>query len=218
MNQARIQPFKPQHPDERFRSPASAIARDFSGGGQRLTRCDPREPAWPQSAGVIFERVVVSCIVSWLHFVYGAAIDRRSSVMHRAPFSAWQGVMVPHVMWCAGHRLRSTDAASRPCSIDGGCLAALFDQCRSLAGLCGRERCFACTANLFLKIQETRHAAVCVSFGSLMVHRQQWDTYWGAKKFNFLIRDIDDATRAGASMESCRFVVLRSPWGRLGSY
>ena len=118
MNQARIQPFKPQHPDERFRSPASAIARDFSGGLQRLTRCDPREPAWPQSAGVIFERVVVSCIVSWLHFVYGAAINRRSSVMHRAPFSAWQGVMVPHVMWCAGHRPRATDgAASRPCSI-----------------------------------------------------------------------------------------------------
>ena len=138
----------------------------------------------------------MSCIVSRLHFVYGAAINRRSSVMHRAPFSAWQGVMVPHVMWCAGHRPRATDgAASRPCSIDGGCLAALFDQCRSLAGLCGRERCFACCENLFLKIQETRHAAVCVSFGSLMVHRQQWDTYWGAKKFNFLIRDIDGPPR-----------------------
>ena len=38
----------------------------------------------------------------------------------------------------------------------------------------------------------------------------------GAEKIIFLIRDIDDATRAGASMESCRFVVLRSPWGRLG--
>ena len=100
-----------------------------------------------------------------------------------------------------------------------GCLAALFDQCRSLDGLCGRERCLhACTAqDLFLKIQETRHAAVCVSFGSLMVHRQQWDTYWGAKKFNFLIRDIDDATMAGASVETYRFVVLRSPRGRLGS-
>ena len=34
----------------------------------------------------------------------------------------------------------------------------------------------------------------------------------------FLIRDIDDATiMAGASAESCRFVVLRSPRGRLGS-
>ena len=39
----------------------------------------------------------------------------------------------------------------------------------------------------------------------------------GGEKFNFLIRDIDDATRTGASMESCRFVVLRSPRGRLGS-
>ena len=137
--------------------------------------------------------------------------------MHRAPFSAWQGVMVPHVMWCAGHRPRSTDAASRPCSIDGGCLAALFDQCRSLAGLCGRERCLHALRDLFLKIQETRHAIVSVSFGSLMVHRQQWGTSWGAKKFNFLIRDIDDATMTAASVESCRFVVLRSPRGRLGS-
>ena len=50
-----------------------------------------------------------------------------------------------------------------------------------------------------------------------MVQRDQWDTYWGPKKLIFLIRDIDDATRAGASMESCRFVVLRSPRGRLGS-
>ena len=37
------------------------------------------------------------------------------------------------------------------------------------------------------------------------------------KKIFFLIRDIDDATRAGASMESCRFVVLRSPRGRFWS-
>ena len=152
MNQARIQPLKPQRPDERFFSRQQAR---FQWRGQRLTRCDPREPAWPQSAGVIFERVLVSCIVSWLHFVHGAAINRRSSVMHRAPFSAWQGVMVPHVMWCAGHGPRATDgAASRPCSIDGGCLAALFDQCRSLAGLCGRERCLQHCEDLFLKIKK----------------------------------------------------------------
>ena len=68
-----------------------------------------------------------------------------------------------------------------------------------------------------MKIQETRHAIVSVSFGSLMVHRQQWDTSWGAKKFNFVIRDIDDATMAAASMESSQFLVLRSPGGRLGS-
>ena len=41
--------------------------------------------------------------------------------------------------------------------------------------------------------------------------------FLGAEKIIFLIRDIDDAARAGASMESCRFVVLRSPRGRLGS-
>ena len=39
----------------------------------------------------------------------------------------------------------------------------------------------------------------------------------GSKKINFLIREIDDATMAGASVESCRFVVLGSPGGRLGS-
>ena len=40
----------------------------------------------------------------------------------------------------------------------------------------------------------------------------------GGEKNIFLIRDIDDAAiMAGASAESCRFVVLGSPWGRLGS-
>ena len=50
-----------------------------------------------------------------------------------------------------------------------------------------------------------------------MVQRDQWDTSWGPKKVFFLIRDIDDATRAGAPVEICQFVVLRSPGGRLGS-
>ena len=50
-----------------------------------------------------------------------------------------------------------------------------------------------------------------------MVQRYQWYTYWGPKKLIFLIRDIDDGTMAGASMETCRFVVLSSPRGRLGS-
>ena len=50
-----------------------------------------------------------------------------------------------------------------------------------------------------------------------MVHREQWDTSWGPKKLIFLIREIDDAAMAAAPDESCRFVVLRSPRGRLGS-
>ena len=50
-----------------------------------------------------------------------------------------------------------------------------------------------------------------------MVQRDQWDTYWGPKKIIFLIRDIDDATRAGASAESCQFVILWPLWGRIGS-
>jgi hypothetical protein len=62
-----------------------------------------------------------------------------------------------------------------------------------------------------------RHAAIRVPFGSPMVRRDQWDTYWGPKKIIFLIRDIDDPAMTGASVESCQFVVLRSPWGRLGS-
>ena len=39
----------------------------------------------------------------------------------------------------------------------------------------------------------------------------------GGEKLIFLIRDKDDAAMAGASAESCRFVVLRCPGGRLGS-
>ena len=50
-----------------------------------------------------------------------------------------------------------------------------------------------------------------------MVQRDQWYTSWGPKKIIFLIRDIDDATMAGASVETCQFVAPRSPWCRLGS-
>ena len=50
-----------------------------------------------------------------------------------------------------------------------------------------------------------------------MVQRDQWDTSLGPKNLIFLIREIDDAAMAGASVESCRFVVLWSPRGRLGS-
>ena len=41
--------------------------------------------------------------------------------------------------------------------------------------------------------------------------------FLGAEKINFLIRDIDDPTMAATSVESCQFVVLRSPRGRLGT-
>ena len=41
--------------------------------------------------------------------------------------------------------------------------------------------------------------------------------FLGAEKIIVLIREISDAAMAGASVESCRFVVLRSPRGRLGS-
>ena len=41
--------------------------------------------------------------------------------------------------------------------------------------------------------------------------------FLGAKKLIFLIRDIDDAAMAAAPVESCQFVVLRSPRDRLGS-
>ena len=37
------------------------------------------------------------------------------------------------------------------------------------------------------------------------------------KKSIFLIRDMDDAAMAAASVESCRFVVLRSPGSRFWS-
>jgi len=44
-----------------------------------------------------------------------------------------------------------------------------------------------------------------------MVQSDQWNTSWGPKKLIFLIREIDDAAMAGASVESCRFVVLWFP-------
>ena len=75
----------------------------------------------------------------------------------------------------------------------------------------------ACKTLGILGNGQTRHAAVRVSFRSFMVQRDQWDTSWGPKKLIFLIREIDDAAMAGASVESCRFVVLRSSRGRLGS-
>ena len=71
--------------------------------------------------------------------------------------------------------------------------------------------------NPWLGIAATLHAAVRVPFGSLMVQRDQWDTSWGAKKINFLIRDIDGPAMTAASMESCRFAVRRSPGGRFWS-
>ena len=40
----------------------------------------------------------------------------------------------------------------------------------------------------------------------------------GAEKLIFLIREIDDPTRAAAPVEFCQFVVLRSPRGRLRWY
>ena len=42
-------------------------------------------------------------------------------------------------------------------------------------------------------------AVVLVPFGSLMVQRDQWYTYWGAKKLFFLIRDIDGPAMTAAS-------------------
>ena len=41
--------------------------------------------------------------------------------------------------------------------------------------------------------------------------------FLGAKKIIFLIRDIDGPAMAAALAESCQSVILRSPWGRLGS-
>ena len=41
--------------------------------------------------------------------------------------------------------------------------------------------------------------------------------FLGADKIFFLIRDIEDPAMTAASVESCRFVVLRSLGGHLGS-
>ena len=56
-----------------------------------------------------------------------------------------------------------------------------------------------------------------LSFRSFMVQRDRWDTYWGAEKIIFLIRDIDGPTMTAASVESCRGVARRSLGGRFWS-
>ena len=61
-------------------------------------------------------------------------------------------------------------------------------------------------------------AAVRVSFRSLLVQRDQWDTYRGPKKVIscFAVRR-GRGHRAAAPVESCQSLPKRSPWGRLGS-
>ena len=51
-----------------------------------------------------------------------------------------------------------------------------------------------------------------------MVQRDKWDTYWGPKKGSVQFA-AEGALRsmAAAPVETCQSVVLRSPWGRLGS-
>ena len=41
------------------------------------------------------------------------------------------------------------------------------------------------------KPDQNSHAAVWVSFGSILAQRDRYDTYWGAKKIIILVRDID---------------------------
>ncbi len=51
----------------------------------------------------------------------------------------------------------------------------------------------------------------------VLVQRDQWDTYWGAKKIIFLIRDIAGPAMTAAPMEFCQFAARRSPGVRFGS-
>ena len=74
-----------------------------------------------------------------------------------------------------------------------------------------------CPASACKTLASMRHAVVRVSFRELLVQRDQWDTYWGAKKIFFLIRDIDDAAMAGASVESCRWAAQKPSGSRFGS-
>ena len=72
-----------------------------------------------------------------------------------------------------------------------------------------------CPASACKTLESMRH--VRVSFRELLVQRDQWDTYWGAKKIFFFIRDIDDAAMAGASVESCRWAAQKPSGSRFGS-
>ena len=64
-----------------------------------------------------------------------------------------------------------------------------------------------------------RHAVVRASFRSLLVQRDQWDTYWGAEKSFFICAaTMQPWSMADAPVESGPFVARRSPGDRLGSY
>jgi hypothetical protein len=67
--------------------------------------------------------------------------------------------------------------------------------------------------------KKRRHAAIWVPFGSLLVQRDQWDTYRGPKKvFFYLAATMQPWSMADAPVESGPFVARRSPGDRLGSY
>ena len=85
------------------------------------------------------------------------------------------GIGPAQLMGLPRGRVRSMGAASRPYSIN----AAVW-----LAFVAVNGVCMHCE-DLFLKIQETRHAAVCVSFGSLMVHRRNGTLTGGRKNLIF---------------------------------
>ena len=64
----------------------------------------------------------------------------------------------------------------------------------------------------------TKHAAVRVSFNSLMVQRDQWDKYWAAKKLISKFAVLRPTShKAAVPVESCQSLPKRCPWGRLGS-
>ena len=60
----------------------------------------------------------------------------------------------------------------------------------------------------------TRHAFARISFGSILVQSDQYDTYWRAKQLISLFAVLKCSV---APVESCQSVVQRSLWGRLGS-
>ena len=86
-------------------------------------------------------------------------------------------------------------------------------------GLCGsrRRRKREKPALLLFAFSRDATRAIEVSFRSLMVQRDQWGAYWGLKG-NLLSRGRRRHwSMAAAPVESCQFVALRSPWGRVGS-
>ena len=97
------------------------------------------------------------------------------------------------------------------CSSGGPCLNAFFCSCAAEHAL---SELGAPVKTLGIESAKQPFEYPSVGYWSKEINGARTG---GRKKIIFLFRDIDRPAMAAAPVESCQYVVLRSPWGRLGS-